>query len=143
MTGNLGEAAEISVIDTVEGQALVVSWDLGRRCNFDCTYCPSHRHDNHSPMADLEELQASARFMFEYLEQIMPYKKSRFVNVNFTGGEPTLNPHFVEFSRWLRQEHEEKYKSIYNLHLAVTSNGAMGAAMRESLVKYFNFTTIS
>jgi len=133
----------LSVIDTVEGQPLLVSWDLGRRCNYDCTYCPSHRHDNHSPHASLEDLQNAARFMFRYLELIMPLKTMRFVSVSFTGGEPTVNPHIIEFGLWLRREHEEKYKSIYTLNLSFTSNGATSRAMCDNLIENYNFATIS
>ena len=52
----------MSSFDTINlkhGQTFMVTWDLGRRCNYDCSYCPVTRHDNFSPHATLEELKAN------------------------------------------------------------------------------------
>lgn len=38
-------------IDLLTGNVFQVTWDLGRRCNYDCSYCPITRHDNFSPHA--------------------------------------------------------------------------------------------
>jgi len=134
---------ELVVVDSPDNQPLLVSWDLGRRCNYDCTYCPSHRHDNFSPLASLEDLKKSAAFVFEYLSLMMPHRSSKFVSISFTGGEPTVNPAFIEFGKWLRQEHEAQYKDMYYLNLALTSNGATSRAMCDNLIENYNFATIS
>jgi len=26
-----------------------ITWFIGKRCNYDCSYCPSYTHDNFSP----------------------------------------------------------------------------------------------
>ena len=33
-----------------------VEWNLGKRCNLDCTYCPAEIHDNFSSHKDLSTL---------------------------------------------------------------------------------------
>jgi len=43
-------------IDLLTGNTFMITWDTGRRCNYDCSYCPVHRHDNFSPHATVEEL---------------------------------------------------------------------------------------
>src|SRR4051812_16123323 len=101
----------LSIIDSASKESMQVSWDLGRRCNYDCTYCPSHRHDNFSPMGSLDDLKRTAGFMFEYLALLMPLKTSRWVSISFTGGEPTVNPNFIPFGQWLKEEYQAKYKA--------------------------------
>ena len=31
-----------------------VEWNLGKRCNYDCTYCPAEIHDNTSKHTDIK-----------------------------------------------------------------------------------------
>ena len=52
-------------LDLKTGNVFQVTWDLGRRCNYDCTYCPVTRHDNFSPHATLDELIANNDFLYE------------------------------------------------------------------------------
>ena len=92
----MGQFDTLNLFDNKDGP-LVVTWDTGRRCNYDCTYCPSHRHDNFSPHASLQELQGVGKFLFDYSELICKYKTKSQLNVSFTGGEPTVNPKFIEF----------------------------------------------
>ena len=32
-------------INPFKNNPLIVTWDTGRRCNFDCAYCGDDRHD--------------------------------------------------------------------------------------------------
>lgn len=134
---------ELSIVDAVESDTMLVSWDLGRRCNYDCTYCPAHRHDNFSEHASLEELQRSAQFVFDYLGVMMPKKYRKRVSISFTGGEPTANPNFIAFGKWLRSHYEANYQESYHLNLSLTTNGAMSRKMCDSLIQNYNFSTIS
>mgnify|MGYP003704457195 CR=1 FL=1 len=38
--------------------SIKVEWNLGKRCNYDCSYCPSAIHDNTSPHTDVEILKS-------------------------------------------------------------------------------------
>ena len=55
--------ASFDTVDLLDGNVFQVTWDLGRRCNYDCSYCPMHRHDNFSPHASLEELIKNSDFV--------------------------------------------------------------------------------
>ena len=57
---------------------------------------PSHRHDNFSPHASLQELQSVGRFLYDYSALLCKYKTKDQINISFTGGEPTVNPKFIE-----------------------------------------------
>ena len=119
----------------------LITWDLGRRCNYDCSYCPAHRHDNFSPHASLEELINTADFVFEYISIISQYRKNKDFNISFTGGEPTVNPNFIKFAEYLstrKQEIEE-----LNLHLDLTTNGAMSKTIADNVIKHFDYVTVS
>jgi len=137
------EYKDFTAINLLDGDNLTVTWDVGRRCNYDCTYCPPHRHDNFSKHASLETLKKTGQFIFDYANLMMPYKRNRGVNINFTGGEPTNNPNFLEFGEWLRKTWEEKYKDNYGMNLTITSNGAFGKKMADSICENYGFMTIS
>ena len=132
----------VNLFDNSDGP-LMVTWDTGRRCNYDCTYCPAHRHDNYSPHASLQELKNVGRFLFDYSELLCKYKTKDQVNVSFTGGEPTVNPKFIEFGQWLRELYTNEYKHKFKLKLGLTTNGAFGEKMAHSILKEYDQCTIS
>ena len=130
-------------VDLLDGNVFQVTWDLGRRCNYDCSYCPVHRHDNFSPHASLEELQSSVDFLLEYIDIYMEYRSYKSASIAFTGGEPTVNPNFIKFVKYLKEEYKNKYEHRYDCNFALTSNGAMGQKMAENVIENFDHITIS
>jgi organic radical activating enzyme len=67
-----------------------INWFLGKRCNYDCSYCSPHIHDAVSPFVD----QASA---IEFIKNISTNVKNKNQKIKwiFTGGEPFIDPGFV------------------------------------------------
>lgn len=61
-----------------------IEWNLGKRCNYDCEYCPSLIHDNFSPHTNIGILKAAVD------------KLPSNSRISFTGGEPTVHPNFEE-----------------------------------------------
>ena len=39
--------------------SIKIEWNLGKLCNYDCSYCPSSIHDNSSPHTNIEILKAT------------------------------------------------------------------------------------
>ena len=136
----------INTIDLIDDQKMQVTWDLNRRCNYDCSYCPSFRHDNWSPFPDLDVLTKTAKFVLDYCNTLVSYKKSnnkdhQRLSITFTGGEPTINPHFLEFADFLL---EEKKRFVGNYAgIALTTNGQFSTQMADNIIKNFDFSTIS
>ena len=130
-------------IDLLTGNVFQVTWDLGRRCNYDCTYCPVHRHDNFSPHATLDELKSNTDFLYEYIDTYMEYRTNKDASISFTGGEPTVNPNFIPFIKYLKKEYEMKYSKKWKATFALTTNGAMGEKMANEVMENFFHATVS
>lgn len=130
-------------VDLLTGKVFQVTWDLGRRCNYDCSYCPAHRHDNFSPHASLDELKSAVDFLFEYIDTYMEKRSYKHTSISFTGGEPTVNPNFIPFVKYLKEEYEAKYKDKWFCGFALTSNGAMSAKMADAVMENLGHITVS
>jgi len=70
-----------------------VEWNLGKRCNYDCSYCPKEIHDNISKHTDIGILKYS-------VDQLSMMKN---VRLSFTGGEPTVHPFFSDLVEYAKQ----------------------------------------
>jgi len=93
-----------------------IEWNLGKRCNYDCTYCPSIIHDNSSPHTDLSILKAT-------VDKLMTLGKP--IRLSFTGGEPTVHPQFEELMMYAKE------KGIN--WISVTTNGTRKAEWYDQL----------
>ena len=121
-------------VDLLTGNLFQVSWDLGRRCNYDCTYCPTTRHDNFSPHATLEQLKSNVDFLFEYMDTYMQYRDFKEASISFTGGEPTVNPNFIPFIEYLKEEYNKRYRDRWHTGFSLTSNGAMAPKIAQAII---------
>lgn len=88
--------------------SIKVEWNLGKRCNYDCSYCPSSIHDNSSPHTDIEILKAT-------VDKLVSLGKP--IRLSFTGGEPTVHPKFRELVQYC--------KHVGVTWISVTTNGTL------------------
>ena len=86
--------------------SIKIEWNLGKRCNYDCSYCPSEIHDNTSPHTDIEILKAT-------VDTLMTLGKP--IRLSFTGGEPCVHPKFDELIKYC--------KHVGISWISVTTNG--------------------
>ena len=91
-----------------------VNWNLSRRCNYDCMYCPSRLHDNHSPHLSLNQLQ---KYWID-IERKTSHSGLKY-KISFSGGEPTGNRDFLPFLSWLKQNYGHQIDKIL-----LTTNGS-------------------
>lgn len=82
-----------------------VEWNIGKRCNLDCAYCPAEIHDNFSPHTDLDIM---VNTIYE-LEKI-----GKPIRLSLTGGEPTVHPKINDILKCARARLQ---------WLSVTTNG--------------------
>jgi organic radical activating enzyme len=92
----------------------LITWNLGRRCNYDCMYCPVELHDSTSSHLSLVQLQS-------YWDNIVKKTQSKNLKykISFTGGEVTGNKDFVPFLKWLKKHHSDQIDQIL-----ITTNGS-------------------
>ncbi len=91
-----------------------ISWIMHIRCNYDCMYCPTSRHNNTDQLPSLEQLQL-------YWEQIFSKSKhlSKKYKLSISGGEPTINKNLLPFLDWL----DKNYKNFIE-HINLITNGS-------------------
>jgi len=108
-----------------------ITWMLGRRCNYDCMYCPSELHDKVSKHHDLIKLKEAWKNIHRQTgTKQMPYK------ISFTGGEVTANKNLLPFVSWL--------KNNYNVSsILITTNGSAGLKYYEKLTNYVDSISFS
>ena len=105
---------------------LKVEWNLGKRCNYDCTYCPSSIHDNFSPHTDITVLEATV----DKLSEI-----GKPLRISLTGGEPCVHPGIEDLLDYFR------CKNIFWVNL--TTNGTRPARWYLNNEMYFNHLVFS
>lgn len=82
-----------------------IEWNLGKRCNYDCSYCPSVIHDNFSPHTDISILNSTIEKLTEL---------SKPVRISLTGGEPCVHPRIEELIWNIKRN---------DMWLSITTNG--------------------
>lgn len=108
-----------------------ITWMLGRRCNYDCMYCPPELHDNFSKHHDLLKLKEAWQNIYNQTA-----KKKLSYKISFTGGEVTANKNFLPFVSWLKEN--------YNIHsILITTNGSAGLKYYEKLINYVDAISFS
>lgn len=112
-------------------EPMMVTWDIGRRCNYDCSYCEASRHNNTSKHRSMEEMISVLNFIKNYTSLYNCEK----VNINFTGGEPTNNPIFFDFVKHVKQQK--------NYGLGLTTNGAFSSKFIDTIEECFDWVTVS
>jgi MoaA/NifB/PqqE/SkfB family radical SAM enzyme len=120
-----------TAVNLAAPERFMVTWDTGRRCNYDCSYCEASRHDNFSKHHSYQELLSTFNFVKEYTDIY-----ADLVNINFTGGEPTVNPAF-----WDLAEHIKNNETRFRLSL--TTNGAWHQKNTDRIASMFEGVTVS
>lgn len=94
---------------------MMIVWDLGRRCNYDCTYCTSWMHSTTSPFNDFEQYKKTAQFIDKYYSIYSKHHRENWkLMISFTGGEPAVNPAFFDLLLYLKRKlslHEVKFNN--------------------------------
>jgi len=88
-----------------------ILWDIGRQCNYNCSYCWPDVHNTTDPHKSLDLLIKTADYMIEN------WSEGHRIRWYFGGGEPTLNPDFEPFIQYL---------SSKNQWTMLVSNGSQG-----------------
>ncbi len=106
---------------THSSPARQVYWEITHRCNYDCSYCAPWVHNKTDAFRSFEEILLATERLCEGFGRGEP------MNIIFSGGEPTLQPGFLDLVRLL---------SSLDHHVSVHSNGSRLPAYYKQLVRY-------
>ena len=79
-------------IKIASSKKLKLLWQITTACTYTCSYCPKELHTGRSHDINLEELDS-------FLDKM----SAKQFTVNFTGGEPTIHPQYLDVVRRLKQ----------------------------------------
>ena len=124
-------------IKTQDKEKFLVIWDLGRRCTYACSYCPTHRANKHSPNASFEGLKSTLDGVVEYHDIYNSVRRKPLkLGISFTGGEPTINPKFFEFLDYMHQTYPQIIPTL-------TTNGVYSSKKCQQIIDTTNGATVS
>ena len=98
-----------------------IYWEIGRRCNYDCSYCWPWIHNNHERHKSLDELLTATK---KIQSQFIGDAPCNFI---ISGGEPTANGALLDWCRYINS---------CGYHLSMHSNGSRRPDYYEELINY-------
>lgn len=117
-----------------KNNVMYINWFFGKRCQFDCSYCPDVWHDTTSVDHSLSTL----KFAWHKIQkELALYPDIKFY-ITYSGGEPTISDAFLPFNKWLRDEFGDKI-----LYLQYTTNGTRQLEYYVETANIFNQITFS
>jgi MoaA/NifB/PqqE/SkfB family radical SAM enzyme len=75
--------------DKEKDHILRVEWNIGKRCNYDCSYCNKDTHDDTSKFMEWD-IYTNA------IDQLLKFANGKPIKISFTGGEPFVHPKFID-----------------------------------------------
>lgn len=103
-----------------------VEWNLGKRCNYDCSYCPDSIHDNYSPHTPIDILERT-------VDRLCALGKP--LRISLTGGEPAVHPDIEDLFDYFKR------KGVFWVNL--TTNGTRPAKWYLDNEMFFNHLVFS
>lgn len=100
-----------------------IMWAFGKKCNFSCFYCDDNSHSKLD--SDLVTADAIEKAL-EYADQ---FRNGKPIMWSFTGGEPTINPLFLNLVKRLHSKGDS---------ITVATNGSATDEYYSELAKYAN-----
>jgi MoaA/NifB/PqqE/SkfB family radical SAM enzyme len=108
-------------------ELLRVEWNLGKRCNYNCSYCGNELHDKTSDHMPWE--------VFTNTIDKIRAGSDKKIKISFTGGEPFVNPQFVDMLKYAKDH------GVYRC--SVTTNGSPPIKIYEKALPYLHYVIIS
>lgn len=106
--------------------SIMIDWYIGKKCNFSCSYCADFIHDNYSAHVPFSKMKI-------FVDKIVERYGSQ-IHWSLTGGEPTLNPEFLDLLSYLQ---DKKY------HISVCTNGSRNLNYLLTMFEHIDNLTFS
>jgi hypothetical protein len=134
-------------LDPTSAPAFLLDWELTKRCNLDCSYCPTGiegGHDNSTEHPPLVECLNTIDFMYSYVDLYMQQKKAtqRKVVLNVYGGESLFHPNIIEILTSCCEKYQ-KYSDKWHLTITTTTNAVVNKSIWEKIIPLIDEFTVS
>jgi len=106
---------------------LSIDWSIGKKCNFDCSFCVDNVHDNFSKPLKFEVFKKALL----KIKKAYPEKK---LEISLDGGEPFLNPDILKIVKFCKDQ---------EVRVGTTSNGSAKLDLLRDVYKYLDYLIIS
>jgi organic radical activating enzyme len=118
--------------NNIEPNITIVNWNLGKRCNYDCSYCGPEQHDWISPHHSLDSIKS-------FISQLSDWsnKQNKTFTICLTGGEPFIHPEIIEILQEIKQA------SSYGEQLVAITNGSLPLDLYQQSLEFLTHLTIS
>lgn len=107
-----------------------VEWNLGKRCNYDCSYCSPSIHDKKSDHLSFEVIKKNVNKLVSHAR-----KSDKKIRISLTGGEPFIHPEFFSILKYMKENGVDR--------ISVTSNGSPRAETYIDSMKYIDYLVLS
>ena len=105
----------------------VVNWCLGNTCNYSCSYCPVNLHNG------TKKWHATDRIKM-FIEKIKACHPEKNIYFEFTGGEVTLNPDFIDICKFCTES---------GVKVGFISNGSRTLRWWQENLQFFDSVLLS
>jgi len=105
-----------------------ILWDIGRRCNYNCSYCWPAVHSNTEKFPPFDTVIRAIDMVIDN------WSGGESIRWNFGGGEPTMHPQFMDILKHLKAR---------NQWILVTSNGSRSTKFWREAATYINSVNLS
>ena len=109
---------------------LRIEWNLGRRCNYDCSYCGSDIHDRESQHLPLDVIESAVKKIADTAKS-----QNKECRISLTGGEPFVHPKIINILKTIRSNGIKK--------ISVTTNGSVPLAKYIDSLPYISYYIFS
>lgn len=114
-------------------QTFSITWDITRRCNYDCMYCPPKWHDANSELKTLDQFKSDWANIYN-----KTYTRNLKYKISISGGEATINKDFIPFLEWVRHNYNDKINKI-----VLTTNGSASFSYYKKLYQLIDNISFS
>lgn len=127
--GNI-DLSDQAFVDHIGTLDVHVQWNLGRRCNYDCSYCPAGANGVHNDFEKHKPLD----LLLKTVDRLHDWADGKTLMFCFSGGEPTIHPGFYALCRHI--------KGLgHKVHL--TTNGSHGPNYWKKILPYLDWVLTS
>lgn len=100
----------IKPTDPKVNSTVLVDWTLGNTCNYACNYCPTGLHNGSVPWMDFVSIKCFIQTLQTHYNSL-----GRTLELQISGGEPTVYPHFSKLLDYCNEQ---------NIKVQIITNGS-------------------